>query len=245
MYRIFLCFFSYKDRLFFTWNGFKNELDYFLETVQLQYPQIHTHISIDTSVPFMNVYIANRDGQLFTRLHHDSTAQLYTLPYVVGHSKIEHSDYLRTALLRAVCCCSSVDDFQQERINLELSYLANGYSIRFVDSRVAHFFDYFHASNVRYSVDPNMYEKFRRQCFDFKDMNREVSDRLQTRDDIDQVIRLHYLYEYGARCEFNREFHELWYNHFANHPTLSPIKSTTLLTTKHLQSLNTLLVQEK
>ena len=236
---------SYKNRLFFTWNGFKNELEYFLQTIQQRYPQIRIQTSIDTSATFFNAYVANQNGQLFTRLHHNPTIQPYTLPYVTGHSKVKHSDWIRMALVRAVCYCSSVDDFQQQRIYLELSCLANGYSIRFVDSRVAHFFEYFHADHLRYSMEQSAYEKFRRQYFDFKDMNRALSEKLQNLADNGQVIRFNYLYEYGARCQFNEGFQQLWLKNFDNHPTLSANKCTVLLTTKHVHSLNTLLSQQK
>ena len=40
----------------------------------------------------MNVYIENRHGHLYTRVHHDPTIQRCTLPYVTGHSKLAHSD---------------------------------------------------------------------------------------------------------------------------------------------------------
>jgi hypothetical protein len=86
-------------------------------------------IHIDTSVSYLNAYIANQNGRLYTRVYNDSAIQPYILPYVVGHSKVNHSDWIRTALLRAVCYCSSVEDFNQERIYIELTCLVNGYSL--------------------------------------------------------------------------------------------------------------------
>ena len=74
-----------KDQLFFTWNAFKNELDLFLQTIRQKYPHVQLQICIDTSVHFLNAYVANHDGQLYTRVYHDPTIQAYTLPYVVGH----------------------------------------------------------------------------------------------------------------------------------------------------------------
>ena len=80
---------------------------------------------------FLNAYIENQNGQLYSRVYHDPSSQSYMLPYVTGHSKLKHSDWLRSALLRAIYYCSSVVDFQQERIYIEISYLANGYSLLF------------------------------------------------------------------------------------------------------------------
>ncbi|CAF4142130.1 unnamed protein product, partial [Rotaria sordida] len=61
-----------------------------------------------------------------------------------GHSKLAHSDWFLSALIRAVCYCSSVEDFNQERIYLELTSLTNGYSLLFVEAHVQYFCDYFH-----------------------------------------------------------------------------------------------------
>ena len=151
----------------------------------------------------------------------------------------------RTTLLRVMCYCSSAQDFQQQHIHLELTYLASGYSLRFIDSRVTHFFDYFQADDLHYSMDQIMYDKFRQQCFNFKDIRRALSNQLRYRYDTSQVIHLHYRYEYGARCQFNKGFHKLWITYFDRHAHLDAKKMTVRLTTKHLHSLNALLAQQK
>ena len=158
---------------------------------------------------------------------------------------MNYSNWIRSALVRAVCLCSSVDDFNQQRIYIELSCLVNGYSYMFVESRVAHFYSCFHAETMRYSMDQTMYDKFRRQCFDFIDIHRTLSKKLQQSNDTGNMIHLNYLYEYGARCQFNKEFHKLWNRYFDSHPILSKEKITISLTTKHLHSLNALLSQQK
>jgi hypothetical protein len=38
---------------------------------------------------------------------------------VIDRSKVNYSDWIRTALLQAVCFCSSVDDFNQKHIYTE------------------------------------------------------------------------------------------------------------------------------
>ena len=178
-------------------------------------------------------------------MYHHPILQSYTLPYVVGHSKVQHSHWLRYALIRAVCYCSSVEDFNQERIYLELTYLANGYSLLFVETHVQHFLNHFHAEDIRYSLDRSMYDKFRRQWFDFMASQREITHKLQETDDDGHLLRLNYLYEYGQKSEFNRRFHRLWTKHFHDHPKLSEQHSTIVLSTKHMHSLNTLLTQQK
>lgn len=216
-----------------------------MQTVAKTYPDIHLQTFVGPTVHFLNAYVANRNGQLYTRVYHDPISQGYTLPYVIGHSKLNHSDWLRSALVRAVAYCSSVEDFQQERIYLQLTCLVNGYSLLFVESHIQHFFYYFTADNMRYYLDQTMFDKFRRRLFDFIDVQHELSNKNQRLDNNGSLIRLHYLYEIGPRCQFNQKFHNLWRKHFGNHPELSKENSLIVLTTKHLHSLNALLAQYK
>ncbi|CAF5226053.1 unnamed protein product, partial [Rotaria magnacalcarata] len=99
----------YKDQLFFTWNNSnETELCRFLRPLQDKYPSVQFHPRIGSTVRFFNVHIDNSKGELSTRIYHQSMMGKYSLPYVVGHSKQAHSDWLRSALIRAVCCCSCV-----------------------------------------------------------------------------------------------------------------------------------------
>ena len=231
--------------MFFTWNGSKETLRAHLQAITAQHPHVHLQILIGSNVRFLNAYIENQNGQLYTRVFHDPAMQGYTLPYVSGHAKWNHSDWLRSALIRAVCCSSSVDDFQQERIYLELTFLTSGYSLLFVESHAQHFFGYFHAEAMRYSSDRTAYTSFRRQIFDFLDQQRQRCLQLQKLDDQSRLIRFDYLYEFGPRCQFNERFHQLWSSHFSRHPALSNEQSKIILTTKHRHSLNALLTQRK
>ena len=96
----------------------------------------------------MNAYIENRQGHLCTRVHHDPTIQRYTLSYVTGHSKLAYRDWLQSSLMRAVCLCSSADDFMKERVYLEIIFLVNGYSLMFVETCVQYFFNFFHVPHM-------------------------------------------------------------------------------------------------
>ncbi|CAF3411863.1 unnamed protein product [Rotaria socialis] len=148
-----------KDEIFFTWNKTDNVgLQGFLQDIRETDRTVRYHRSTGAKVEFMNIRIENRDSNLFTSIYHESGVQKYRLPYVVGHTKLAHSDWLRSALIRAACCCTSVDDCHTEKTYLEVTLLANGYSLVFIDKHVQHFFDYFHASSMRYSMDQVMYK---------------------------------------------------------------------------------------
>lgn len=242
-----ILYFRYKDQIFFTCNKSNAlELETFIQEIREKHRNVRVQKTIGSNVHYLNAYIENRHGQLYTRVDHQlSSIQRYRLPYVMGHSKLAYSDWLRSALIRAVCYCSSVEDFHQERLYLELTYLVNGYSVLFVETRVQHFFDYFHMANMRYSANQMMYDKFRRQWFDYMNMQHDLSQKLQKFDDHDRLINFNYIYEYGPRCRFNQQFHQLWSYYFSKHPSLSKETSKILLTTKHYHSLHTLLAQHK
>ncbi|UJR18825.1 hypothetical protein I4U23_021953 [Adineta vaga] len=189
----------------------------------------------------MDAYIENRKGELYTKVYHDPMGLHYILPYVVGHSKLQHSNWLQFALLRAVCYCSSVEDFHHERLYLELAYLVNGYSFFFVESHIQNFFDYFQRQSIRYHSDQSNYYSFRQKWFDFFTLQKQRSEKLQELDDNNQVIHFNYFYDYGPRCEFNQYFREEWSRYFGTHSKLSNEKCKILLTTKHIYSLNALL----
>ncbi|CAF4636069.1 unnamed protein product, partial [Rotaria socialis] len=121
----------YKDQIFLTWsNGNEEQLGSFLQTIRDKSPNVQFQKLIASSVPFLNAFVQNQNGDLFSRIHRHPLIQGYSLPYEVGHAKLVHSDWLRSALIRAVCYCSSVEDFNLERIYLELTCLTNGYSLR-------------------------------------------------------------------------------------------------------------------
>ena len=227
----------------FTWNDSPDILRSYLQAVQQKHPNVHFQVSIDSDVHFFNAYLDNRQGQLYTRVYHDPSLQAYTLPYVVGHPKVKYGDWLRSALLRAVCYCSQVEDFHHERLYLELTCLVNGYSFMFVEKHVHHFFIYFNAPTMRYRMDQNAYGSFRRQWFDYFDTRHHLTDELQRFDDQGKLFRFFYFYDYGPRTQFNQDFHDLWSTQFHNHPQLSDTHVKILLTTKQLHSLNALLAR--
>ncbi|CAM4867967.1 unnamed protein product [Rotaria socialis] len=60
-------------------------------------------------------------------------------------------------------------------------------------------------------------------------MQHELPDQLQQFDNNGQLIHLNYLYEYGARYQFNEQFHRIWSEYFNQHPNLSIQKCKILL----------------
>ena len=82
----------HQNHILLTWNGSKESLEQFLQSIQTRYPNVHLDISIGTAVVFMNVFLENQLGFLFSEVYHDDDKQKYTLPFVTGNSIEQHSD---------------------------------------------------------------------------------------------------------------------------------------------------------
>ncbi|CAF5181921.1 unnamed protein product, partial [Rotaria magnacalcarata] len=98
-----------------------------------EYHHLSFDIHIGKNLNYLDLYLENRHGLLYSRVHHQPNQQPYTLPYISkGNSIRKHSHWLRSSLKPAVRYCTTIEDFNQERIYLEMTCLANGYSVEFV-----------------------------------------------------------------------------------------------------------------
>jgi len=248
----FLLFSNYcrsKNQIFFTWNKTESELRQFLIEIACENPNVQFKTTIGKKVQFLNAQIENQNATFYSRVYHDPNVQKYTLPYVIGDSKLAHSHWLRSALIRAVRYCTSVHDFNQERLYLELTCLANGYSIEFIDRRINHFFTHFNATSLlllRSALDQQVYDKLRHQLFKFVSEQQKFYDTKQELEKKNQRVQLTYLYQYGSKRHFNEEVKKLLstYLDAKLEPAISK-KIKIILTTKQQYSLNALLSRQK
>ncbi|CAF1346300.1 unnamed protein product [Rotaria sordida] len=235
-----------KNQLFLTWNKTKPEFFHLIKMIGNQQTDILLNIKIDSNVQFLHAYIENQNGILYSRTYYDSNIQKYTLPYVIGNSKVAHSHWLRSSLIQAVRYCTSVYDFNQERIYLETTCLANGYSLEFIEKRINHFYQHFDAISLRSILDQQVYKKLRHRLFNFIGEQKRILNRNRELKQKDQYFRLSYLYEYGPKHKFNKELQEILSTGLNPSNTSAKINKINIrLTTKLHHSLNALLSQQK
>lgn len=74
-----------QDELFFTWNDSQKELEIFLQLIREKYNEIDLKIEWGYSIHYLDIYLENRQGHLYTSMFHpnDKSSKLI-LPYVVG-----------------------------------------------------------------------------------------------------------------------------------------------------------------
>jgi hypothetical protein len=236
-----------KNQIFSTWNGTIDQFRPLFQTIGREYPNIRIHSRVAFKIAFLSAYIENQKGILYTRVDHDSNYQKYTLPYVIGDTKVAHSHWFRSALIRAARYCTSVYDFNQERIYLEITCLTNGYSLEFIEQRINHFFIYFDVRSLRLSLDQKVYDKLRLRLFNFISEQRQFLNKNQELENNDQRFKLSYLYQYGSKHKFNKKLQTILSKALYTPP---PTPSTDnkiriILSTKQQYSLNALLSQQK
>ena len=117
----------YIDDTFMTTNQTIDEIHIELRKAEKKDINIEINASLSTSVNFLDVTIVNEDGHLRTSVYHQPTAEPYFLPYTSDHPRHIHRNIPYAALFRDARIYSHVDDFNSERIRIDMSLLLNGY----------------------------------------------------------------------------------------------------------------------
>lgn len=237
--------FRCRDRLFFTWNQSSELFEQAIERVRQRASQIKFETKINFQVDFLQVYIENRQGVLYTRVYHDPLVQKYTLPFVNRHTYVEHSHWLRSSLIQAVRYCTSVEDFNHERAYLQVTLLANGYGLEFIEKRMAHFYHHFDVVSLRQTFNQQVYDRLRHQMFNFSNEQNKRCKEEQELDERKQLVHLTYSYQYGPCLEFERQCQRLLSQQVASRLKILPNKMKIILQTKQQYTLNALLSQQK
>jgi hypothetical protein len=153
-----------------------------VEKVTVYFQRLNEHKSDIKMV----VSIANQKWTLVTRVYHDPNKQPFVLPYVVGHPRLVRRQWYRFSLIRAGQYSGLLEDFEDE-------HLWNQF--------------YKHYNPVRGNKRLNRwtYPSLRRELF--RRMNENQREPFVDKDH--PVIQLHDLFDWGRRCEFNRQFRQL------------------------------------
>ncbi|CAF5141972.1 unnamed protein product, partial [Rotaria sp. Silwood1] len=155
--------------------------------------------------------IENVKGILETRVYHNPNEQPFLLPYAENHPRLRHRQWFRYALIRAGQYCSSFEDFEDERRYIEMTFLTNGYSLDFVEYHLRQFYSIFFRSEYRIKdMNRHTYRTLRRELFCFVDEEKRELKEAQQLQKNHLRIDLHYLFDWGSRCQFNDRFYKLW-----------------------------------
>ena len=187
---------------------------------------IRIQSTINTSVHFLDVTIANENGQLRTSLFHKPTAEPYILPSTSDHPHHIHRNIPYAALLRAARISSHVADFHAECIRIDMSLLLNGYPPNFISKHFHRFFHLNDAMAVVNQLDQEAYHRLHQTSLR-QPTRREKQLQVTMKDPVSRPLVLqpkiwntqlmypHYLFDTGLTTHFPKIFYEWWKTHYA------------------------------
>lgn len=208
-----------------TTNQTIDEINIELEKAQSKDINIKIDPTIGTSVHFLDINIINEYGQLRTSIYHKPTAESYILPYTSDHPRHIHRNIPYAALLHAARLCSHVDDFNSERIRLDMSFLLNDYPPKFITKSFQRFFQLNNAIPVLQQLNEEVYQQLHHTLL-FKQTRKErqlqtfMQDPvkfpkvLQTKIWNRKVMFPRYIFDSGLTNDFRKQFFEWWKKHY-------------------------------
>ena len=217
----------YIDDGFMTMNLTREEIDAKMTDVDSKDPSIRISYTIASAVDFLDVTISNDNGQLTTSIFHKPGAEPYVLPYTSDHPRHVHRNIPYAALLRAARICSSVHDFDLERVRIDMALLLNEYPPAFISEHFHRFFELNNAMPVLKQLDAQVYHELHKKLLhlptrrekELQNMPTEIDhipDALRRRKPWNSnVMYARYTFESGPRLEFQKEFRKWWHNYFA------------------------------
>ncbi|CAF1056566.1 unnamed protein product [Didymodactylos carnosus] len=131
----------YIDDVFMTSNLPLDQINLLLDVANNRDENIRIVRSIGLTADFLDTTVENNRGQLRTTVYHKPAAEPYIVPFLSDHPRHVHRNIIKGALLRAARLCSAVDDFDQERLDIELMLLLNGFPRKFVSYNFKRFFE--------------------------------------------------------------------------------------------------------
>ena len=230
---------------FFTWDSSATHLQLLFNKMKESLPvDLQLRTSIGGSAHFLHCHIENLHGRLQTRAYHDPTQQPFLLPYAAEHPRLTHRQWFRFALTRAGRACATFAEFDEERLRIELTFLANGYSLDFTEYHLRQFFQRFTVSHQRYvRLDDVQYTAMRQQLFRQVHQEKNCREEEQTLTRNRRWVTLHYLFDWGARAQFNAHFYELWCRTINEDPKFKSQGLKIVLKSKHCYTSYVLLAQ--
>ncbi|CAF2025721.1 unnamed protein product, partial [Rotaria magnacalcarata] len=133
----------YIDDVFMTWNRSEEELRKLLDDANTWHSNIKLDYKINKSLPFLDVLLTNNNGTLTTSVYHKPAAEPYITPFTSDHPRHVFVNIIKISLERTTRYSSTFEEFNNERRDVKLMLLYNGYPLTFIENEFKkYFFDY-------------------------------------------------------------------------------------------------------
>ena len=160
------------------------QINVMLDLTNSKDKHIHITSKISQSIEFLDVLVENKNEELNKSIYHKSMAELYIIPYASDHARHIHKNMPYVGLLRAARLCSSVKDFDAERLNLEMILSFNAYPPKFISHHVKPFFTQLKAMSVWTELDRDAYQQLLHK------LTRQEKELRNTLDHISRILRI-------------------------------------------------------
>ncbi|CAF1368869.1 unnamed protein product [Rotaria sordida] len=210
-------YFRYIDDLFIVINWPVRHLIKQIELWNQFDENIKLNANLGSFTTFLDLYMENRDGTLFTTVYQKPSYEPYYLPFNSIHPLHMKKNIPFTMLLRAIRYCSIFQAYLDEREKLRMALLFNRYPNKIIEQQ-------FNNVLLRFNIDQPLtvinYDKYRRNVLD-----SPYTERIEI--DYDKVMFIHFTY-CSSMKGFPLKFHTIWNKYFGESPIneIRPILGT-------------------
>jgi hypothetical protein len=192
---------------------------------------IKLNVQAGNSINFLDLYIENINGQLFTKVYHKPSYEPYYLPFNSVHPIHMKQNIPFAMLHRAIKYCSTFEAYLNEREKLRMALLLNKYPGVFIDKQFDRLLKKF---NIHQPLNNNNYNALREKI---------ISSHIQEEIPIDygKTMFIHFTYCLNMKT-FPTKFHTLWNKYFIESP-INEIRP--VLGTRNANNLQKQLVRNK
>ena len=143
--------------------------------VRQRHPSIRINTTIGSAVHFVDAYLSHDNGVLNTKVYRYPNTHDNSLPDVPHVSMCPDSHLLRAALIRAVRCCSNVQDFNDEQRRIKLSFDFQGLSDASVQQCLRDFLIEFGSPSMALPISDSIdYNSLRNRIIDVAKQKAEL-----------------------------------------------------------------------
>jgi len=203
----------------------------------------------------LTVNITNENGRLKTMIYHKPTAEPYYLPYTSDHPHQYHRNIPYSTILRAARICSNVNDFNQERLRIEMTLLLCDYPPQIISNQFLRFFKQNNTELLIKRLDQYMYQCLHQNLLQHPTPHTNQSNSsiqtliqypivLQQKTYDRRLLYIKYKFQSGLTTKFSSHFYQWWHKHYA-YPG-SPVNSVNIrFLPKTNSTLERLLIHKK
>ena len=200
-----------------------DRLDKFDSTIKLS-----AYIRFEAN--FLDLYMQNQDGQLFTTVYHKPSYEPYYLPFNSVHPMRMKKNIPYAMLRRAIRYCSTLQAYVDERGKLRMDLLLNKYPSKIIAQQFNLLLQKY---NINQTFTIHKYSLLRQQV-----LNTSLKEKLPSDYGITMFVHFTYC---TSMTTFPKKFHSLWNKYFSE-SSINDI--TPVLGTRNIDNLQQRLVHK-